>query len=61
MTKSEGITELEIKISYLEGYIEDLNQAILDQNNKIEALHREMTLLKGNLEKKQDVPKTEEQ
>ena len=61
MTENEKITDLEIKISYLEGYIEDLNKAILDQNSTIETLRREITLLKGTLENKPEVSKSEEQ
>jgi len=44
------IYDLQIKISYLEGFVNDLNSVIIDQNKNNTLLKREINLLKTKVE-----------
>ncbi len=44
------IYDLQIKISYLEGFIKDLNSVVLEHNESNTKLNREIVLLKDKIE-----------
>lgn len=50
------LTDLEMKISFMEKTIDDLNEALLDQGKTIEELQREVTKIRGHLEQKDNEP-----
>ncbi len=52
----ERVTELEVKISFLEKTIEDLNDALLSQGKDIEKIERELAKIRGHLEQKDNEP-----
>jgi|GEM_PF-2609523 len=52
----ERVTELEVKISFLENTIEDLNDALLSQGKDIEKIERELAKIRGHLEQKDNEP-----
>lgn len=44
------IYDLQIKISYLEGFLNDLNSVIIEQDNSNSRLKREVILLKSKVD-----------
>lgn len=48
--KENDIYDLQIKISYLEGFINDLNTVIIEQNENNSQINRELKLLKDKIE-----------
>ncbi len=52
----ERVTELEVKISFLENTIEELNDALLSQGKDIEKIERELAQIRGHLEQKDNEP-----
>ncbi len=50
MTDQDRITKLEIKMTYLEDYIEKLNKVIIEHENKISSLSKELLKLKIQFE-----------
>jgi SlyX protein len=49
MSSEERITNLEVKLSFTEDLIENLNQTIYKQQQQIEFLYREMKSLKEQM------------
>jgi SlyX protein len=49
MSSEERITNLEVKLSFAEDLIENLNQTIYKQQQQIEYLYREMKSLKEQM------------
>ena len=49
MSSEERITNLEVKLSFAEDLIENLNQTIYKQQQQIEFLYREMSSLKEQM------------
>ena len=49
MSSEERITNLEVKLSFAEDLIENLNQTIYKQQQQIEFLYREMKSLKEQM------------
>lgn len=49
MSSEERITTLEVKLSFAEDLIENLNQTIYKQQQQIEYLYREIKLLKEQM------------
>lgn len=45
MSETQRIDDLEIKVTYLEDAIRTLNGVIIEQNNRIDQLHREIERL----------------
>lgn len=52
----ERVTELEVKISFLENTIEDLNEALISRGKDIEKIERELAKIRGHLEQKDNEP-----
>lgn len=52
----ERLTEMEIKISYLENTIEELNDTLIAQGRILETLEKEVTTIKGQLTKENEPP-----
>ena len=50
MTLEERVTNLEIKLSFTEDLVEELNQTIYKQQQIIEVLNKEIRTLKMNIE-----------
>jgi SlyX protein len=46
MTEEERITNLEIKLSFSEDLIEELNQTVYKQQQQIEVIYKELKALK---------------
>lgn len=44
------IYDLQIKLSYLEGFVKDLNSVIIEQNQSNNLYKREITLLKAKVD-----------
>ena len=60
MEKEERIISLETKIAYLENYVDELNQVILDQEKAIKKLIMETAAIKQQMEeKKEKLPENE--
>ena len=60
MDNEERIIELETKIAYLENYVDELNQAVLDQERTIKKLLLETAAIKKQIEeKKENLPENE--
>lgn len=60
MENEERIISLETKIAYLEHFIQELNQVVLDQDKKIKTLLAETDSIKKQLEdKKENLPEHE--
>ncbi len=49
MTPEERLITIETKIAYLEKYVNDLNQVIIEQDDTIKKLYRETEMLKKKL------------
>ena len=49
MTPEERLITIETKIAYLEKYVNDLNQVIIEQDDAIKKLYRETEMLKKKL------------
>jgi SlyX protein len=52
----ERITELEIRLTHFEDTIEVLNQAIIEQNDEIDALKLQVAVLEKKLKATQSSP-----
>ncbi len=52
----DRITDLEVKISFMEKTIDDLNEALLAQGKTIEEMGKEITKIRGHLEQKDNEP-----
>ncbi len=48
--ENNDIYNLQIKISYLEDFIKDLNSVVIEQNNENSKTKREIVLLKDKIE-----------
>lgn len=48
------IYDLQIKISYLEGFINDLSTVIIEQNKNNDQMSREITQLKNKIDQLED-------
>ncbi len=60
MEEEERLIALETKIAYLENYVTDLNQVIIDQENTIKMLIIQTDAIKKQIEeKKEKLPDTE--
>lgn len=60
MENEERIIALETKLAYLEHYIQELNQVVLDQDRTIKKLLSETEALKKQIEeKKESLPENE--
>lgn len=60
MEHDERIISLETKIAYLEHFIQELNQVVLDQDKNIKKLLTETDSIKKQLEeKKENLPEHE--
>ncbi len=60
MEPEERIVSLETKIAYLEHFIQELNQAVLDQDKTIKKLLSETDAIKKQIEeKKENLPENE--
>lgn len=54
MNTGERITQLEIKISYMEDYVDKLNTVILEQNEKINSLRKDLKHINSHLHDDKD-------
>ncbi len=52
----ERLTDMEIKISYLEHTIEELNDTLIAQGKILETLEKEVKTIKGQLTKENEPP-----
>lgn len=60
METEERIVSLETKIAYLEHYVQELNQVVLDQEKTIRLLLHETEAIKKQLDdKKEKLPENE--
>ena len=60
MELEERMISLETKIAYLESYVADLNQVIIDQERSIKIIIAETEMLKKQIdEKKEKLPEAE--
>jgi SlyX protein len=50
MTAEERLVTIETKIAYLENYVNELNQVIIDQEEAIKKLNTETEMLKKKIE-----------
>ncbi len=48
------IYDLQVKISFLEGFMKDLNTVVIEQNKDNMTLNREIVLLKDKIEQLED-------
>ena len=49
------IYDLQIKISYIEDFMKDLNSVVVEQNENNMKLHREITLLKDKIQQLEEI------
>ncbi|MCP4133563.1 MAG: SlyX protein [bacterium] len=47
MTAEKRIEQLEIKVSYLENYVDELNEVILEQKNSLDLINEKIDKLYG--------------
>lgn len=61
MTPEERLITIETKIAYLENYVSELNQVIIDQEEAIKKLNIETEMLKKKLknEEEEKLPENE--
>lgn len=60
MEPEHKITELESKIAYLENYVSELNQVVIDQEKMIKRIIAETEMIKKQInEKKENLPEGE--
>ncbi len=60
MDSEERISNLEIKISYLENTIEELNSKVIEQDEMILNLHNDILLLKSRMDSSGEDVRSEE-